>query len=144
MGFRDVLKTGMRPKSWFGWDQHKDNLSALSRLLGFLLCRRAQAQPETFEQALKRLSMTEADLQQRMQNGFWVIAFCLGLAVAMGFYMHFFIMRGQLMPHLTCLMLILVLLTYAVREHFNLYQMRQRRLGCSFREYLKSLLQRGK
>lgn len=149
MGVKKVLKKtiggGLNVKNWVGYDNLKDN----TRVVGHLakgVFKREQKEPikESFDEALKRLNLSEDDLKQRMKTAKQVTLFCLSLSGLILLYTLYLLSKGQLLSSVMSLMLTCISGVYALREHFNLYQMRQRRLGCSFQEYVSSLIGKGK
>ena len=99
---------------------------------------------ETFEQCLKRLGITEAQLQKRMRSSLQIILFCLGLGVAIIIYAFYLWSQGMLMAGFTSLILGGLLGSYAFREHFNYFQMKKRQLGCSLKDWVKFMIGGGK
>jgi intracellular multiplication protein IcmV len=94
---------------------------------------------ETFEEALKRLNISESDLKERMKftYRFALIYTFFGLIfLAYTIYMIFHGLLGSILG----LLITALLFTFAYREHFWYYQMKVRRLGCSFREWLNYLV----
>lgn len=149
MGIGRVIKKGVKagfnPRAWIGLEQMK----ASTKTIGHIFRAVFKDQPresivETFEQAVARLGLTEADLKKRMRTAKQISYTCGVLAVLIFMYCIYLLVTGQFLSGLVALMLTTVTGVYALREHFNLYQMRQRRLGCSIQEYAKSLIGKGK
>ena len=145
MGLFKVVKksvtSGLNVKEWVGYSQLKENTSILGRLFKGVFKRpKSEAIVESFDEAVQRLDLSEDDLKQRMKTAKQVVLFCGSAAVLIFFYMFYIFSQGQFLSGLICLMLTVLMSLYTIREHFNLYQMRQRRLGCSFEEYVSSLV----
>ncbi len=150
MGFKKVVKKGILS----GWDLRQwaglSEIKGSSRLVKDLAVNVFKNSPppsssavplkETFAQCIRRLGLTEADLQKRIRSSQQILLFCLGLAVPTALYMLYLIMAGKYLSSFVCLMLTLLLLAYSFREHFNIFQMRQRRLGCTFQQWYRHLL----
>jgi len=93
---------------------------------------------EAFEAALERLELTEADLQQRakafnrLRFFYLLVAACV---FSYGIYLlNFYTLRGAL----ASFGVTFIPLGFAFRYHFWLYQVRQRKLGCTFREVMNA------
>ncbi len=93
---------------------------------------------ETFDEAVARLRLTESDLVDRRKmfliqtllylvSGVCVIIYAIWLA----FHAYW---TGMFVAFLVALMAF----SYAFRSHFWLFQLKQRKLGCTFQEYLRS------
>lgn len=150
MGLKNVVKkglfSGLNVKRWAGVDQIKQNGVIIGRLFTNVFCYRTNKNSvkESFEECMRRFNMTEEDLQKRMKASVKIVTFCLIGAILIFIYMIYLITLHQLLSGFVCLTLTFLLLAYAFREHFNLYQMKQRRLGCSVREWFKSTFARSK
>lgn len=148
--FRSVKKgvsSSLNVKRWVGLDHIKDNGRVLGRLFQTVLKKPVQSETtrhESFEECMRRFNMTEEDLQKRIKNGKKMVFFYLLVSIATFIYLIFLLSYGRHLAGFVCIMLTLLFLVYALREHFNIYQMNQRRLGCSFKTYFRSLFQRSK
>ncbi len=148
MGIKSTLGKGIPTpsnlKRWLAFDQLKRNTAFVKDSVQFAFNQDTRVKKETFEEAMKRFHMTEEDLVIRIKNGRRTTVFCLLLGILILAYCFYLFSTGQLLAAFSCFMLSCVMFTYALRESFNVYQIRQRRLGCSFREYFKSLVSKGK
>lgn len=142
MGIKKTVKKGITagwsPTRWAGTDHLKENASVIKNLARSIFRRNKgedAGRVESFEQALQRLGMSEQDLQKRMNNSKIIVAFAGSLAFLVFLYMFYMFLHHSVLSGIVCLVLTIVLLSYAVREHFNLFQMRQRRLGCTLKEW---------
>lgn len=146
MGFFKVVKKGItagwKVSSWVGTDQIKGNVGAIKDLASaaFIANQKNAKAPkkETFEQCLRRLGISEAALQKRIKNSGQIILMCSLLSIPMALYTLYMFYSGYYLSGFVCLMLTAVLLAYSFREHFNRFQMQQRRLGCTFQEWSQS------
>ncbi len=141
MGIRKHVSKGfskvITPTQWVGLDSLKQN----GRLIGgmaktvFSLNKQRKSKKLTFEQAMEHYHLSEQDIQQKMKKALQIVWFCLGLsALLFGYGIYLFIVSKTL-PALVCVILLLVMLAQAFREHFNYFQMDQRRLGCTYPEW---------
>jgi intracellular multiplication protein IcmV len=99
---------------------------------------------ETFDAALLRLGLTAEDLQQRLKVlrrllGLWIVLLCLSVL-----YSIYLFTEHALRGFFPCLGLNLIILTQVFRYHFWIFQIKQRRLGCSFRDWFNALFFSGK
>lgn len=150
--FRTVKKgvtSGWSVRRWVGYEGIKENGNVIGKLFQSAISNPSKTEPEspskeTFEMAMKRFNMTEDDLKKRIRSGRQVYWSCLGGSLAILAYMFYQFSIHEMIAGLVCLMLALVLLAYAFRENFNVFQMKQRRLGCTAAQWLGSFLVRSK
>ena len=150
MGFRRIMKkglsSGLNPFRWVGMEQIKGNgrtISDISKKL-FKTNNHSQATPpKTFADAMRRYGLTEAALQKRMKSSLRLAYFCVALSVVMIAYTIYLFASHLVLSGFVTTMLALLLWAYAFREHFNYFQMKERRLGCTFQEWFTSTFTKG-
>lgn len=148
MGVLGVIKksvaAGWNVSAWLGLKQIKQNSKLIKELTTDLKSvgktKGSEPLAETFEQALRRLNMTEADLQERMKKSDQIILLCGILTIPTLAYAIYLFCTAFYLSSFVCVMLTILLVAYTFREHFNRFQMRQRRLGCHFQEWFADLL----
>ena len=151
MGIRNIVKRGVSggfsPTRWMSVESIKENGHFIGELFQAVFYRKKSKnealQKKSFEEVMQHFKMTEKDLEMRMRKSRLLILFCLGLGILVLGYMAYLYIDGQLLAGTICLMLSFVMFSYAFREHFNLFQMKQRRLGCTFKEWFNSLSRKG-
>ncbi len=132
------IARGWNVTGWVGAKQIKNNTLLIKDLAkSALMVQSNDTHPkkESFDQAMRRLNMTEADLQKRIKTATQLIFFCGLLSIPMAAYTLYIFMSHLYLSGFVCLMLTFLLLSYAFREHFNRFQMLQRRLGCTFQDW---------
>ncbi len=95
---------------------------------------------ETYEDAMIRMRLSEADINDRKKMFFQqtVIYVVVGLAViAYGVYLAF---QKEILSMILAFTVAALAISYAFRSHFWLFQLKQKKLGCTFKEYLDSSL----
>lgn len=125
-----------RVDQWMSWDYLSDTTSRIKGSVLDLATPQKAKFSETFEEAMIRLELTEKDLASRKKEFtrlfylFMVIGlFIIGYAVYMAYLGHF----GA------CLISFCLAgfsFTQAFKWHFWLFQLRNRKLGCSVKEWL--------
>jgi intracellular multiplication protein IcmV len=130
-----VLKPLVNVKLWMGLSQLIVNAKAILRNFNGMKVRRPAVRKETFEEAVARLSFSEDDIKNRMRS-------CLTLAIIYYFAsLLFLVYTIYMIVHLQLGMVLGLLITtlmavFAYREHFWYFQLKTRRLGNSFRNWL--------
>lgn len=150
MGFKSALKnsvgSGLSPKKWIGFNQLKSDSTTLGRIFRGVFNRsKSEAEKkETFEEAVKRLNLTEKEIQKRMKSAKELVIIFIGFGGLLFLYTIYQWTGGRVISGFICLTLSLLTFAYAFREHFNLFQMRNRRLGCTYKEWFNSTFKRSK
>ena len=135
---KKIIKPAVDVPKWIGYRQLvKSNRLFFGFIKKFFIPDQAKTE-ESFEEALLRLKLTPADLIQRSKEftrlmKVWIFLFFLSISYGIYlFYNHDF--RG----FFPCLGISIIILTQIFRYHFWLFQIKQRRLGCGFRDWLGS------
>lgn len=140
MSFFGVIKKIIKPAvdvpKWVDYQQLvKNNRSVFGFIKKFFIPDHAKTQ-ESFEEALIRLKLTTADLMQRSKEFtrlLWIWIFLFFVSVSYSVYLLFY--NHSLRGFFPCLGICIIILTQIFRYHFWLFQIKQRRLGCNFRDW---------
>ncbi len=148
MGFKSILKTGLfsglSPKRWVGYDQIKRDTVGVGQIAKEVFRHEKTAgRKETFDEAMKRFNLTEDDIKKRMKSAKQLVGIFLGFGGLLFLYLIYQWTTVRILDGFICLVLMLLVLTYAFKEHFNLFQMRHRRLGCTYKEWFRSMFKKG-
>jgi intracellular multiplication protein IcmV len=135
-GIKKIIKPAVDVPKWIDYQQLlKSNRSIVAFIKKFFIPEEASTQ-ESFQEALLRLKLTPTDLLQRSKEftrlmWIWIFLFLVSLSYSTYlFYIHAF--RG----FYPCIGISIIILTQIFRYHFWLFQIKQRRLGCGFRDWL--------
>jgi len=149
MGVKKILKKGffsaLNPVNLIGIDSLKQQTARVSAIFKSTMKDAKEGdgyKPTSFEDCMSHYDVTEEDLKNKMRNALYTTYFCLVFSLLTFSYMFFQISKSSFMGGLMCLILTVLLWSMGIREHFNLYQMKQRRLGCSFKEWFCSLFKK--
>lgn len=97
-------------------------------------------QAETFEEAIARLGLKEGDLEERKAMFFWQTLFFLAFGLVILAYGVALAFERSLNGMVYAFVVAVLCWAYAFRNHFWLFQLKQRKLGCTFKEWLDSSL----
>lgn len=127
-----------RIDKWMSLPYAKDVFDQTKSIVFDLVKPKGSGVIETYEEAMERLALTNDDIAQRKKefHQLFLSFMCIGFAVVVyGAYMLF---MGH--PWLTLISMLLSLYAFAnaFKFHFWLYQIKQKRLGCTFKEWLNS------
>ncbi len=138
-----VLGKAVKPfvnfPNWLGWQNIADQGKQIKQLATDLTTSRKTASPrvETFETAIRRLNMNPTDVAKRQQNFLRLTFFYCLLAVGLLFYaIYLAVFQGYVMATLVALVISALALAFAYREHFWYMQMKKRKLGCTFKDWV--------
>lgn len=128
----------VRVDKWISWDYLSETAGQFKVLLLDIVVPKKASYSETFEEAMQRLQLNEEDLVARKKEFTRLFYFFLGLAFLVVLYALYMAIKGSLAPSLIAFCLALYALTQAFRFHFWLFQIKHRKLGCSWREWFNS------
>ena len=139
-GFKSYTRSMFHVSRWMATDEIKDNFRSL-KSMAKQYCTVEQAEfEETYEQAIKRLGLTESALDQKRREYLLQAYFYFAVAVALLGYAVYLYHLGHYLPMLMCLPIVLVLLSFFFKCHFWYTQIRHKRLGMSAREWFVSFV----
>lgn len=139
---------------WFDWARTKSSTAFLkSIMLRLFSIEKANAVndedanpalTESFDTAQKELNLSNADLLLREKALFRLSILMLTMASAIFIYSGYHFFEGNFRAGIISIIVMMIALSLAFRYHFWYYQIKHRKLGCSFDEWLKKGLLRGK
>ena len=99
---------------------------------------------ETFDAAIKRMKLSNDDLQAREQSLLRLCYFMLFIALLIGAYSIYHLFSLYFMPFLVSFAMMLIPIVLAFRYHFWAFQIRQRKLGCRIDEWYQATFKGGR
>lgn len=142
MGFFSGLKQAgsyvfnFKVTKWLGVDQIKDSTRNIADAGKTIFIPQQANFPETFEEALVRLNITEEQLQQRKKEFTKLMIVYLILALLIFCYgVYIVVSYRNFMGFVMCIAVTLYALTLAFRYHFWIYQIKNKKLGCTIKEW---------
>lgn len=141
MAVKDIFKvnrkTFFNPRAWLNYDALKQQTRLVYDIgRDVLTPETAPARKETFEEALVRLNLTEDDIKETSENYLFYSVLFLGCSLvvfAASFVMLFY--YNTISGWLIALAITALLLTQAFRFNFWHFQIKYRKLGCTFEEW---------
>lgn len=133
----------VRVDKWISWDYLNETADRFKILLSDIVIPKKATTSETFDEALNRLDLNEADLLSRKKEFTRLFYFFLVLAVAIILYGLYVAFSGSLAASIIAFCLAIYCLTQAFRFHFWLFQLKNRKLGCTFKEWFNSTVEGG-
>jgi len=128
----------VRVDKWMSWDYLGETADRFKVLFLDIVIPKKASSAETFEEAMQRLELTEEDIADRKKEFTRLFYFFIILAMAIVGYALYLAFAGTLVASLIAFCLALYALTQAFRFHFWLFQLRNRKLGCTIKEWMNS------
>jgi len=126
----------IRPKKWFGWDSFKSTTLKTYDSIKNIYTIPTPSRIESFNQAVMRHQLTENQID-KIKNRFYCFSiFFMAWAIAIMIYAFEGFWQQQLMKGVVSLSLVCFLLAQAFRYHFWYFQICQKKLGCTFTDWL--------
>lgn len=140
MALKDVFKvsrkTFFNPSGWLGYNEIKSYTRFLWETLKNLFIPAKPEHSETFEQALDRLHLTETDIQISAKHYLiYAIIFVVLAVGAIGYSFYLLLVHGTLAGWILSIAVAALFFSQAFRFHFWYFQIKHRKLGCTFAEW---------
>jgi intracellular multiplication protein IcmV len=122
----------------------RNNTNTLRRFIRIAL-RRRDDRPESlenFDEAVNRLGLTQADIKSRMREFKFLAWVLLFLFFGLVGYTGMHILEGNWFAVLPSLVISCIALVLSFRYHFWYYQVKNGKLGCTFKEWWAALIGR--
>ncbi|MBS0286311.1 MAG: type IVB secretion system protein IcmV [Proteobacteria bacterium] len=128
----------VRVDKWMSWDYLGETADRFKILFLDIVIPKKANTVETFEEAMRRLELTESDLIERQKEFTRLCYFFIFLAMTVVIYALYTAFMGSMVASLISFCLALYALTQAFRFHFWLFQIKNKKLGCSIKEWMNS------
>lgn len=148
MGFLDSAKKGLISnfnfKRWIGMDMLKRSTNTVYNLYKDFNSSSSPknmpvGQSQSFEDLMVKNGITEKELARRIRTSFAaILVYSLCLFVVL-LYCVYLLVNGYYETSILSFILALVFVSFIFKEHFNYFQMKQRRLGCTFKDWSSAL-----
>lgn len=145
-GITGTVKSCVNVKGWIGYDNIKSQTIMLSGLIKAIFFHKQQKIVETkdFDTVLKQMNVTEEDLKKRaaMYLRRSIVFFCVGI-LGLIYMIYIFLVKKYLLAGIVMLLISIVLFLQAYSMNLYYIQIKRRKLGLSFKEWLSSLVSGG-
>jgi intracellular multiplication protein IcmV len=128
----------VRVDKWMSWDYLGETADRFKILFLDIVIPKKATSAETFEEAMQRLELSEEDLVERKKEFTRLCYFFVALALVIVLYALYLAFQRNMTPSLIAFCLALYALSQALRFHFWLFQLRNRKLGCTVKEWMNS------
>lgn len=128
----------VRVDRWMSFESLKENTRSTTSLVRDVFTPEQATHHETFEQAMARLKLTENDLNQRVKEFTRLFIFFTGLGLCIIGYALYMAFTYRYMVSIISLCIASYVFAQAFRFHFWLFQIKNRKLGCTMKEWFHS------
>ena len=136
---RRLILFFFNPRVWGDWDRCKSMSQYFLEMIErfFVIRGKSKRRSESFEHAVAKFDLDEKTLQAKAK-GLERLSYTLaGLACFLFFYTVYQICFGSLRGAIIAFVEIGLALVLAFRYHFWSYQIKERKLGCSVKDWFK-------
>lgn len=128
-------------RTWFDWDRTKSFTIALKNGIKYLFVPRknieTNIESESFESAATQLNINDAELLVKQNALFRLSIVMLAAAGLIFIYSGYQLFYGSLRAFGVSLVVTTIAMALAFRYHFWYYQIKHRKLGCTFQEWYR-------
>jgi intracellular multiplication protein IcmV len=132
-----LLSGIFRIRAWADWDRVKEYSLYLGNGIKDFVVPNHKASEESFEDALARLEIGEQELLIKQKALYRLSLVMVGAAVFILFYTGYLLFYGTWRAVMVSSMVMVIALILAFRYHFWYFQMKSRKLGCTFQEWYR-------
>lgn len=122
---------------WFDWDRTKSFTIALKNGIKSLFIIQKKTNTESFDLAISKMNLTETDLLLKQTALFRLSIVMLTAGFMILIYSGYQLFYGSIKGFSVSLVVVLIALALAFRYHFWYFQIKHRKLGCTFTEWYR-------
>lgn len=139
-GAKSVVTKGLsiRVDKWMSLDHIEETFDRTKLVVQDLFKPQKSTRKESFEQAVDRLALTEEDIEQRKREFTKLTIAFIVIAILILGYGGVMLYKGKAWITLIAAFLSIYAFSQAFRFHFWLFQLKNKKLGCTFSEWMNS------
>ena len=123
---------------WFDWDRMRSfSLFLVSGFKRLFIPQKNPSKPETFAQAQKHYHLNDADLLIKQNALFRLSMVMVTAALLIFIYSGYHFFYGTYKAAFVSLVVMMLALVLAFRYHFWYFQIKNRKLGCTFTQWYR-------
>lgn len=134
---RRVFRSFFNPRAWTSYETMRDISQYLFDGFSRLFVLKKAGQSEELEQVMRKLALSEKDIAERKKVFFRMTLLMAFITLVVFFYTMFHLLYANYHAVLLGSVVCLLSLSLTFRYHFWYFQLRQRKLGCTFKEWLR-------
>ncbi len=132
-----LFRTVFNPKLWMNWEGIVESIQYLKNgILNLFVIRKAK-KTESLDDVMQKMHLSEEDITYRKKLFFRMSLLMVFIALLVFAYTMLHLFESNYLAVLVSFIAFFISLALAFRYHFWYYQLKVRKLGCSFNEWLK-------
>ena len=131
-----MLANAFKFRFWLDTDRLKGFAAYIVETFQKLFVLKPQQGGELFAEAKERLKLDDAGLLERQKSLFRLSVLMVFFAMLILLYALYQLLYGSFVGVILSLVVMLIALTLAFRYHFWYFQLKEKKLGCSIREWM--------
>ncbi|CAM2813839.1 intracellular multiplication protein IcmV [Legionella steigerwaltii] len=132
-----LVSTIINVRRWFDWERMKAFTLYLGNGCKRLFVPQKEVEGESFNEAVKQLNLSDENILAKQKSLFRLSIIMVLAAVVILGYAGFQLFYGSIKAFLVSLIVTMIALVLAFRYHFWYFQMKNRKLGCTFNEWYR-------
>ncbi|KTD12994.1 type IVB secretion system protein IcmV [Legionella jamestowniensis] len=132
-----IIKRIFNVRAWIDFDRVRAFTAYLAAGFQKMFIPQQTEAGESFEAAVARMNLSEQELQAKQIALYRLSLLMCLVAVGIFAYSIYHLYYGSYRAVIVSLVLVLVALVLAFRYHFWYFQIKERKLGCSIREWYR-------
>ncbi len=136
-GFVGTIKDIFNVRLWMGTDRIQSYWQFIVSSIKNMLVPRQKVEGETFEEAKIRMNLSDDELLIRQRALFRLSLLMVVICLFLGAYALYQLFYGSIPGFVLTLSIMCVSAVTGFRYHFWYFQIKEKKLGCSVREWFK-------
>lgn len=131
-------------RRWMAYDYLKNNAKTIYKQGSQVFAGSKAQKPESFNQAVDRLHLNDKDLQVRFDNCRKTFYLFATIASALALYTLYMLIRHSFAGALLGAAVTTLIGLHAFKYHFWMFQIKHKKLGCTFNEWKSGKVNKNK
>ena len=141
-GIKKIIKPHVDAPTWVDLNFLSSSITNLVNTFKKVGIPKQATYQEEFEEAVSRLNLTEEILNNRLKEFRRLQFIFMMLALFSIFYLIILLLKHKFPNAIICSSFILIISSQSFRDKFWIFQIKQRKLGCTFKEWTRHLTKR--
>ncbi|MBN9227626.1 MULTISPECIES: type IVB secretion system protein IcmV [Legionella] len=132
-----LISTILNVRRWFDWERMRAFTLYLGNGCKRLFVPQKKTDGESFKEAVKLLNLSDENILTKQKSLLRLSIIMVIAAVLIFGYAGYQLFYGSIKAFLISLIVTMIALVLAFRYHFWYFQMKERKLGCTFNEWYR-------
>lgn len=132
-----MFKRVINIRSWLDWDRLRSSTRYIGTTIKNMFVPQKAEGSESFNEAISTLKLSEEDLTAKQNSLYRLSMVMLSIALIIFMYSGYQLYVVHIKASLVSLIVMMIALALAFRYHFWYFQIKKRKLGCTFKEWYR-------